>query len=115
MRLYFQFENKDTFYLQTHGTAMGTRMAPQYANAFMADLEGTFLRNYPKKPTTYERFIDDGRVVVRDRVVQSIDAFMVWIHGEEELLKFKMPFANKIHRFNSLWNMASRLTSWILR
>ena len=28
----FQFE--DRFYLQKHGTAMGTRMAPSYANVF---------------------------------------------------------------------------------
>lgn len=29
----------DKHYLQIHGTAMGTRMAPCYANLFMADLE----------------------------------------------------------------------------
>ena len=30
------FQYQDKFYLQTHGTAMGTRMAPSYANLFMA-------------------------------------------------------------------------------
>lgn len=60
---------------------MGTRMAPQYANIFMADLEENFLAKYPKKPLGYGRFIDD--------------AFMVWVHGEEELLKFHQEFSNQ--------------------
>ena len=38
---YFTFD--DQFYLQTHGTAMGTKMAPVYANLFMAYLEERFL------------------------------------------------------------------------
>ena len=33
---YFSFNKQ---YLQLHGTAMGTRMAPSYASIFMADLE----------------------------------------------------------------------------
>ena len=33
----FQFKGKD--YLQTHGTAMGTKMAVAFANIFMASIE----------------------------------------------------------------------------
>ena len=33
------FEFNNTFYIQTHGTAMGTRMAPSYANLFLAKFE----------------------------------------------------------------------------
>ena len=33
----FEFDNN--YYIQLHGTAMGTRMAPAYANLFMGDLE----------------------------------------------------------------------------
>ena len=32
---YFEFNDKS--YVQTHGTAMGTKMAPTYANIFMWD------------------------------------------------------------------------------
>ena len=33
------FEFNDEFFLQTQGTAMGTKMAPAYANLFMGKLE----------------------------------------------------------------------------
>jgi len=69
---YFKF--MDNMYLQVKGTAMGTRMAPQYANIFMADLEERFLHSFPMKPLLYLRFIDD--------------IFLLWPHGEKSLLQF---------------------------
>ena len=57
---------------------MGTRMAPQYANLFMALLESEFLKHYHLKPLIYLRFIDD--------------TFMIWTHGEEELKNFHRAF-----------------------
>ena len=38
---------------------MGTRMAPFYANIFMAELEENFLSGYPCKPLAYYRYIGD--------------------------------------------------------
>ena len=65
---YFSFNNE--FYLQTQGTAMGTRMAPSYANLFMASLEKQILNTAPSqlKPLIWKRYIDD--------------IFMIWPHGE---------------------------------
>ena len=40
----------DEYFLQVCGTAMGTRMAPCYANIFMAELEEIYLSGYPYKP-----------------------------------------------------------------
>ena len=37
---YFEFNNK--LYRQTQGTAMGTRMAPTYANIFMKYIEQNY-------------------------------------------------------------------------
>ena len=37
------FEFEDNHYLQLHGTAMGTTVAPAYANIFMGDLEKKLL------------------------------------------------------------------------
>ena len=53
----FQFNGKD--YLQTHGTATGTKMAVAFANIFMAKIEKGILRQSTTKPTFWKRFIDD--------------------------------------------------------
>jgi hypothetical protein len=68
------FRFNETFYLQTQGTAMGTRMAPSYANLFMSVLESDFLDNQPMVPTVWYRFIDD--------------IFLIWDHTEEDFLEF---------------------------
>ena len=73
----FRFANG--FFLQKIGTAMGTRMAPNYANLFMGDLEEELLQNYPLKPLVWYRYIDD--------------VFFIWTHGREELDKF-LQYAN---------------------
>ena len=43
----FRFNGRD--YLQTHGTAMGTKMAVAIANIFMAKIERQILRQSSKK------------------------------------------------------------------
>ena len=53
----FQFNGKD--YLQTHGTAMGTKMAVAFANIFMAKIETEILRQSNTKPIFWKRYIDD--------------------------------------------------------
>ncbi|XP_074819362.1 GPI alpha-1,4-mannosyltransferase I, stabilizing subunit [Natator depressus] len=62
------------------GTAMGTRMAPQYANIFMADLEQRFLSSRPLTPLLYLRYIDD--------------IFIIWTHGKAALEEFHHDFNN---------------------
>ena len=68
----FEFDNN--YYIQLHGTVMGTRMAPTYANLFMGDLERKLLAQSPLKPFIWWRYIDD--------------IFMVWTQGEEKLNEF---------------------------
>ena len=47
-------------YLQTHGTAMGTKTAVSFANIFMAHIETRILsRTVVFKPTVWKRCIDD--------------------------------------------------------
>lgn len=76
------FKFGDDLFLQISGTAMGTRMAPQYANIFMADLEQRFLNSYPLKPLLYLRYIDD--------------IFIIWTHGQQTLDTFHQKF-NDFH------------------
>ena len=46
-------------YLQTHGTAMGTKMAVAFANIFMARIERQILSQSCIKPLFWKRYIDD--------------------------------------------------------
>ena len=52
------------YFFQIYGTAMGTRMAPCYANIFMAELEENFLSGYPYKPLAYYIYILSGLTVL---------------------------------------------------
>ena len=45
-------------YLQTHGTAMGTKMAVAFANIFTGTVESQILRISVLKPLVWKRFID---------------------------------------------------------
>ena len=69
-------------YLQIQGTAMGTKMAPAYANIFMGRLENQLLMSVTLKPFSWLRFIDD------------ID--MKWTHGRDSLEDF-LQRANSFH------------------
>ena len=73
--------NGDHF-LQTGGTAMGTAVAPNYANLFMDRFETKALSNWPLKPLIRLRFIGD--------------IFMIWTHGEDKLNEF-IQYLNSIH------------------
>ena len=69
-------------FIQQHGTAMGTRMAPAFANLFMGEFEKKALEGYVDKPFLWFRYIDD--------------IFMVWTHGNEKLDSF-ITYLNSIH------------------
>ena len=53
----FQFNGKN--YLQTHGTAMGTKMAVAFSNIFMNKVEMEILSQSLFKPLVWKRYIDD--------------------------------------------------------
>ena len=77
---YFIFNGE--IYLQTGGTAMGTRVAPSLANLFMGRIEHQLLESSEFKPLIFLRFIDD--------------IFLVWCHGEDSLARF-IREANSFH------------------
>ena len=69
-------------YFQIGGTAMGTRLAPAYANIFMGQLEQDLINNYHIEPYMWLRYIDD--------------IFCLWTHGEVALQKF-LEYLNNAH------------------
>ena len=68
----FDFDEKH--YLQVGGTAMGTRVAPCYANTFMGWFEDMFVYSYHTLPELWKRYIDD--------------IFVIWTHSDQELNEF---------------------------
>ena len=53
------FSFNGQIYQQIRGTAMGTKMAPSYANLFMDRFERAFLAQEPILPLVWKRYIDD--------------------------------------------------------
>ena len=68
------FDFDENHYLQVGGTAMGTRVAPCYANTFMGWFEDTFVYQYTPAPHLWKRYIDD--------------IFVIWTTGEQTLATF---------------------------
>ena len=78
-------------YHQISGTAMGTKLAPSYANLFMTKFEQSHGYTYHLQPTLWKRFIDD--------------IFMIWPHGENSLLEFikKLEYCTPNHQIHSYY------------
>jgi hypothetical protein len=64
----------ESTFLQINGTAMGTKMAPSYANIVMGKHEILIMPSAPYNPVSWFRFIDD------------VD--MKWTESEENLNRF---------------------------
>ena len=76
----FQFNGRH--FLQVGGTAMGTKVAPTFANLFMGYLEKKILNEVDHTPQMFLRYIDD--------------IFMIWTAGEHALREF-IEFCNNFH------------------
>ena len=99
------FTFNEVNYLQCGGTAMGTRLAPSYANLFMGYLEKRLLAGAPYKPSLYLRFIDD--------------IFLIFVGTEPQLLEF-IDYMNKGHptiKFTAEYSKekVSFLDTWVKR
>ena len=76
----FQFRGNN--FLQTHGTAMGTKMAVAFANIFMAHIEEEIIMQSKTKPREWKRYIDE--------------IFSVWDSTKQEIYLF-IEQANNFH------------------
>ena len=95
---YFEFNNR--IYRQKLGTAIGTKLAPAYADLCMGRLEEWLLEASADKPLVWMRFIDD--------------VFFIWTHGEEKLKHF-INFLNSSHDTIKITSKLSRETIIFLR
>lgn len=93
------FAFNDEYFLQTQGTAMGTKMAPTYANIFMDQLERKILAPQELQPNIWKRFIDDIFAIYRctdDEITDHLDA----LNRAHPTIKFTMEYSR--HSINFL-------------
>ena len=81
----FQFCRKD--YLQTHRTAMGTKMAVAFANIFMSTVETDIINKSKTKPLKWKRYIDD-MFSLWDARKEEIDLFILEANRHHTTIKF---------------------------
>ena len=82
------FDFNDRHYLQVGGTAMGTKVAPSYANTFMGWYEEKYVYTYPKQPLLWKRFIDDI-FVIWHHTQNELDEFVTFLNSRMPSIKFE--------------------------
>ena len=89
----FTFNRKH--FLQVNGTAMGTRVAPTYANLFMAHFEETYVYSYRNnsKPRIWFRFIDDIWGVFSGNRI-DFQTFVNYLNNVHNSIKFTEEFSS---------------------
>ena len=81
-------------YLQTQVTAIGTRMAPSYANIFMGRLEKELLTTHHQQPLVWWRYIDDVFAVCTHGEPQ-LQAFLDHLNSHNHTIKFTAEWSRK--------------------
>ena len=88
---YFQFSHE--MFHQIQGTAMGTKMAPAYANIFMAELENKLLDHYPIQPIVWKIYIDDVLCIWPGNK-EDLDKFIRYLNRSHPSIKFTYECSN---------------------
>ena len=112
---YFSFLNKH--YQQTQGTAMGTKMAPPYANIFMSHIEQQITHKYRQHIILWQRFIDDI-IFIWEGSLSLLQEFMAHANAFHNTIKFTFEYSlTEIHFLDILIFMdkSRRLQTTIYR
>lgn len=101
MRMVLQFNYvafSGTTFRQVIGTAMGTALAPDYANLFLAGYEGPALKEFQRHILYYGRFIDDTFAIVEGNLedVRNFQKRFGELHPNMKMewtqSRYKLPF-----------------------
>ena len=75
------FEFGDIFFKQTEGTAMGSPVAPAYANLYLAYFEEqVIIPRFATNIILYKRYIDDVIMIWRSLKPYDFNEFRGWLH-----------------------------------
>ena len=81
----FQFNGKNC--LQTHGNAMGTKVAVSFANIFISAVETEIIDKSKIKPLGWKRYIDDV-ISLWDTTREGIDQFILVANRHHPTIHF---------------------------
>ena len=96
---YFKFLDK--FFLQIEGTAMGTKVAPPYANIFLAKIEQQLISAHSKYIIMWRRFLDDILFIWQGNK-ESLDKFITRSNQTHPNLIFNFEYSPKEINFLDL-------------
>ena len=92
------FDFNDIHYLTVGGTAMGTGLAPSYANIFMDDFECNFVYTYEIQPLLWKRYNDDN-FILWTYDVQALQAFIDHLDNCLPSIKLEAHISDSIINF----------------
>ena len=96
----FQFNGKD--FLQTHGTAMGTKTAVSFADIFMAKIETAIIDQHSTRPLLWKRYIDNV-FSLWDTNREEINNFIEHANNYNPTIKFTADISDKKNHLS--WHM----------
>lgn len=84
----FEFNNK--YYIQKNGTAMGTKMAPTYANIYLKHYEDIWLKmtTFKDNIILFKRYIDDILIIYNNQnnnIESFVEEIKTQIYGPQKL------------------------------
>ena len=87
-----EFTFNEEYFLQLYGTAIGTKVAPSYANLVVAIFELLYVYIYKIQPLCYHRFIDDIFGIWTD-TLESLVTFVEYLNSKVDTLKFTLEYS----------------------
>lgn len=81
------FSFNQEFFIQLHGIAMGTKLAPSLATLFLPIIEDEYINTSTIKPSPWCRYIDDIFFVWEDSR-ETLDMFIAGLNSLKPRLKF---------------------------
>ena len=92
----------DKVHIQKQGTAMGTKMAPAYANIFMGTLKSRILSQTTPSSIHWKRYTDDIFLVWAD-TKESLEQFIKSINDLHPCINFTTEFSREEITFLDLF------------